>query len=39
MSVKLSDLKLSKVRKVINCEVNGEQKTITVFNPVGKKRT
>ena len=39
MSVKLSDLKLPKVRKVINCEVNGEQKTITVFNPVGKKRT
>lgn len=38
MSVKLSDLKLPKVRKVINCEVNGEQKNITVFNPVGKKR-
>lgn len=38
MSAKLSDLKLKKVRKVINCEVNGEQKVITVFNPVGKKR-
>ena len=38
MSAKLSDLKLPKVRKVINCEVNGEQKNITVFNPVGKKR-
>ena len=38
MSVKLSDLKLPKVRKVIQCEVNGEPKLITVFNPVGKKR-
>ena len=38
MSAKLSDLKLKKVRKVINCEVNGEQKIITVFNPVGEKR-
>jgi len=38
MSAKLSDLKLPKVRKVIQCEVNGEQKIITVFNPTGKKR-
>ena len=38
MSAKLSDLKLPKVRKVIQCEIDGEQKIITVFNPVGKKR-
>ena len=38
MSAKLSDLKLPKVRKVIQCEVNNEPKIITVFNPVGKKR-
>ena len=38
MSAKLSDLKLPKVRKTIHCEVNGEQKTIVVFNPIGKKR-
>ena len=38
MSAKLSDLKLPKVRKVIQYEVNGEQKIITIFNPVGKKR-
>ena len=38
MSVKLSDLKLPKVRRVIQCEVNNEPKIITVFNPVGKKR-
>lgn len=38
MSAKLSDLKLPKVRKVIQCEINGEVKLITVFNPTGKKR-
>ena len=38
MSAKLSDLKLPKVRKVIQYEVNGEQKIVTVFNPIGKKR-
>ena len=38
MSAKLSDLKLPKVRKVIQYEVDGQQKIITVFNPVGKKR-
>ena len=38
MSINLSNLKLPKVRKVIQCEVNNEPKIITVFNPVGKKR-
>ena len=38
MSAKLSDLKLPKVRKVIQYDFNGEKKIITVFNPVGKKR-
>lgn len=38
MSAKLSDLKLPRVRKTIQFEVNGEQKIITVFNPVGDKR-
>ena len=38
MSAKLSDLKLPKVRKVIQYEVDGVKKNITVFNPVGKKR-
>ena len=38
MSTKLSDLKLPKVRKIINCEIDGEPKIITIFNPVGKKR-
>ena len=38
MSAKLSDLKLPKVRKVIQYEVDGQQKIITVFNPIGKKR-
>ena len=38
MSAKLSDLKLPKVRKVIQYDFNGEKKIITVFNPIGKKR-
>ena len=38
MSAKLSDLKLPKVRKVIQYEFNGEKKIVTIFNPVGKKR-
>ena len=38
MSAKLSDLKLQKVRKIIQYEINGEKKIITVFNPIGKKR-
>lgn len=38
MSAKLSDLKLQKVRKLIQYEINGEKKIITVFNPIGKKR-
>ena len=38
MSAKLSELKLPKVRKVIQFEVDGVKKNITVFNPVGKKR-
>ena len=39
MSAKLSELKLPKVRKVIQYEVNGEQRVLTVFNPIGKKRS
>lgn len=38
MSAKLSDLKLPKVRKVIRCEIDGQVKLITIFNPTGKKR-
>lgn len=35
---KLSELKLPKVRKVLTYEVNGEEKVITIHNPIGKKR-
>ena len=38
MSAKISELKLQKVRKVIQYEFNGEKKIVTIFNPVGKKR-
>jgi hypothetical protein len=38
MGAKISELKLQKVRKVIQYEFNGEKKIITVFNPIGKKR-
>lgn len=35
---KLSELKLSKVRKTINYKVGEEDKIITVYNAIGKKR-
>lgn len=38
MSAKISELKLPKVRKVIQYEFEGEKRIITVFNPIGKKR-
>lgn len=38
MSAKISELKLQKVRKVIQYELNGEKRIITIFNPIGKKR-
>lgn len=38
MSAKISELKLQKVRRVIQYEFNGEKRIITIFNPTGKKR-
>ena len=38
MGVKLSELKLNKIRKVLEYTVNDEKKQITIFNPIGKKR-
>lgn len=38
MCVKLSELKLNKIRKVLEYTVNDEKKQITIFNPIGKKR-
>jgi hypothetical protein len=38
MSAKLSELKLPKVRRLIQYEFEGEKRIITVFNPIGKKR-
>ena len=38
MSAKISELKLQKVRRVIQYEFNGEKRIITIFNPIGKKR-
>lgn len=35
---KMSELKLPKVRKVLTYEMGGEEKTITIYNPIGKKR-
>ena len=36
MSAKISELKLQKVRRVIQYEFNGEKRIITIFNPIGK---
>lgn len=36
--IKLSELKLNKVRKIIEVEINGEEKVITIYNPIGKQR-
>ena len=38
MKVKLSELKLNKVRKVLEYEVDGNKKQITIYNAIGKKR-
>ena len=38
MGAKISELKLQKVRRVIQYEFNGEKRIITIFNPIGKKR-
>lgn len=38
MGVKLSELKLNKIRKVLEYTVDDEKKQITIFNPIGKKR-
>ena len=36
--VKLMELKLNKIRKQIPININGEEKLITIYNPIGKKR-
>ncbi|MGL5718482.1 MAG: hypothetical protein ACRCX2_36095 [Paraclostridium sp.] len=36
--IKLTELKLNKVRKIIAIDLNGEEKTITIYNPIGKQR-
>ena len=36
--IKLTELKLNKIRKQIPVNVNGEEKFITIYNPIGKKR-
>lgn len=38
MNAKLSELKLNKVRKVLEYEVDGNKKQITIYNAIGKKR-
>ena len=38
MGAKLSELKLNKVRKVLDYEVDGVKKHITIYNAIGKKR-
>lgn len=38
MNVKLSELKLNKVRKILEYEVDGDKKQITIYNAIGKKR-
>ena len=38
MSSKLSELKLSKVRKVLDYEVDGVKKQVVIYNAIGKKR-
>lgn len=37
--IKLTELKLNRIRKIINIDINGEEKLITIYNPIGKKRT
>ena len=36
--IKLTDLKLNKIRKQIPINIDGEEKLITIYNPIGKKR-
>ena len=38
MKAKLSELKLNKVRKTLEYEVDGNKKQITIYNAIGKKR-
>ena len=38
MKAKLSELKLNKVRKILEYEVDGNKKQITIYNAIGKKR-
>ena len=38
MSSKLSELKLSKVRKELDYEVDGVKKQVVIYNAIGKKR-
>ena len=38
MSSKLSELKLSKVRKVLDYEVDGVKKQVVIYNAIDKKR-
>ena len=38
MKAKLSELKLNKVRKVLEYEVDGNKKQIIIYNAIGKKR-
>ena len=36
--IKLTELKLNKIRKQIPINIDGEEKLITIYNPIGKKR-
>ena len=38
MNAKLSELKLNKVRKVLEYDIDGNKKQITIYNAIGKKR-
>lgn len=38
MKAKLSELKLNKVRKLLEYEVEGNKKQVTIYNAIGKKR-
>lgn len=38
MKAKLSELKLGKIRKVLEYEIDGVKKQITIYNAIGKKR-
>lgn len=38
MKAKLSELKLNKVRKILEYEIDGVKKEIVIYNAIGKKR-